>query len=118
MCVGRVAAKRALPGESRSRPEALDQNPQSRVDRAAAPQESGCEVKVDVRTLGEGARHLALVPGALKLLQTPGPHALGLFLPNVELDFRRRILVDLSHTSTFVLRAEPDVPPRRDIRSE
>ena len=75
-------------------------------------------MKVDVRTLGEGARHLALVAGALKLFQTPRPHALGLFLPNVELEFRRRIVVDLSHTPTFVLVAGADVPPRRDIRSE
>src|ERR671910_307377 len=111
MCVGRVAAKRALPGESRSRPEALDQNPQSRVDRAAAPQESGCEVKVDVRTLGEAPCHLPFIAGALKLLEPPGPNALGLVLPNVELDFHRRIVVDLLHTPTFVLRARPDVPP-------
>jgi hypothetical protein len=95
----------------------LDQDAKRSIDRAAATQQGGREVEVDVRSLGEVPRHPALVAGPLKLLEPPEPDPLGLFL-TIELDFRRRDALDLFHTPSFERKQPADVPPRRDIGSE
>src|SRR5687767_11433455 len=81
----------------RRRPGALEQNLQRSVDRTTLPKETGREMEVDVRSLGEAPRHPALVAGALELFQAPEPHTLRLFL-TIDNNFRRRNALDLFHT--------------------
>jgi hypothetical protein len=68
-------------------------------------------MEIDVRPLGEAARHPPLVAGALELLQPPEPDALGLFFAIVELDLRRSGLVDLFHIPTFRTERPGGCPP-------